>query len=139
MEVKMKKYTFTITAIILIGLVLISWQLIAKQSPHQPIEKEQISGVFLWTEATDIKPLSKEEYSTVVDLFNEYDPDRVNQVEFPLQSNAKLIIDFNTAKSITISYLNEKIYVNRIDVDNGEYVFLDNANEIEGFFKQLLE
>ncbi|QOR67279.1 hypothetical protein IM538_03835 [Cytobacillus suaedae] len=132
----MKKYTFTV---VLIGIVLIGWQLIEKKSPHQPIEKEQISGVFLWTEASDIKPVSKEDYSSVVDLFNEYDSDRVNQVEFPLQSNAKLIIDLNTAKTITISYFDGKIYVNRIDVDNGEYVFLDNANELEGFFKQLLE
>lgn len=135
----MKKYTFAIAAIFVIGLSLIGCQLINKQSPHQPIVKEQISGMYLWTEYTDVRPVAVEDYSRVVTWFNNYDADKIKQTEFPLESNAKLIIDLNTGKSVTISYLNEKIYVNRIDVDNGEYVFLENANELASFFKQLLE
>lgn len=106
---------------------------------HQPIVINQVDAIHLLEKGTDIRKVTTDKYIKVVEWFNEYEPNRVSEENVP-PPNAQVVVDTKDGATITINYVDGKIYVNRTDVGTGgiEYVFLDDAPKLENFFKELI-
>jgi len=106
---------------------------------HQPIEISQVDAIYLWENGAVKRKVTIDEYIKVVEWFNEYEPNRVSEEKVPPPS-AKVVVDMKEGDTITINYVDGKIFVNRTDVGAGglEYVFIDDARRLEEFFKELI-
>lgn len=103
---------------------------------HQPIKINQIKDIYLLENGTEIKKIPTDDYTEIVNWFNQYDPTRISEEKIP-STNAQIVIESDDGKTITINYLNGNIYIGRTDIkaDGIEYVFLDDAPKLESYFK----
>lgn len=142
----MKGKIYISLSIIVLFMAILWWQLYEQDKEfmdslllHQPIVINQVDSIHLWEKGADIRKVTTDDYIKVVEWFNEYEPNRVSEEKVP-PPNAQVIVDTKEGATITINYVDRKIYVNRTDVGAGgiEYVFLDDAPKLENFFKELI-
>lgn len=138
---------FYISVSIVVIVIAILWWLQYEQDKefmdslllHQPIVISQVDAIHLSEDGTDKRKVTIDEYIKVVEWFNEYEPNRVSVEKVP-PPNAQVVVDMKEGETITINYVDGKIYINRTDVgfEGIEYVFLEDAPKLEGFFKELI-
>jgi hypothetical protein len=106
---------------------------------HEPIEINQIDSIRLFVPGEDSKKLSKDEYSKVIEWFNQYEPNRISRADAPRSPQASLLVETKKGETI-INYKAGKVYVTRSDVSYSNiavrYVFIDHAPKLENFFME---
>ncbi|HJV46512.1 MAG TPA: hypothetical protein VJ824_12405 [Bacillota bacterium] len=144
----MKKIMMGVVAIIILISGFLLWQQYKQDKAfmgslfiHKPIEISQINSIHLWVKEREIKKSTNEEDFKVVQWFNEYPPERVSEAKVP-KSDAQVIIKLqNPNGTISINYMrnDKKIYVSKSGPIGPQYVFLDDAPELENFFEELID
>jgi hypothetical protein len=117
----LKGRIYRIVSILGIVVAILWWQVFKQDKDfmdslllHQPIEINQDDAIHIWEKGTDMKKVPP--------------------------SNAQIVVNTETGATITINYVDGKIYVSRTDVKTGGigYVCLDDSPKLESFFEELI-